>query len=126
MGGVAPVACLAVFQVQALFDDPHGFCLSGCPLPACLLPACLFSIPNALRVLTFTYVALLFGLMGYRIVFQGAEGLRSRNNILFLTNVVTMLFPYICISLYTADKRIYLADTSAKRYRPSAYYAAKV
>jgi len=78
------------------------------------------------RVLTFTYVALLFGLMGYGISFEGVEGFRSRNNILFVTNLNTMLFPYISISLFTSDKRIYLADASAKRYRPGAYYVAKV
>lgn len=78
------------------------------------------------RVLTFTYVALLFGLMGYGIPFEGVEGFRSRNNILFVTNLNTMLFPYISISLFTSDKRIYLADASAKRYRPGAYYVAKV
>ena len=34
--------------------------------------------------------------------------------------------PYISMGLYTADKKFYIADASAKLYRPLPYYVAKV
>ena len=34
--------------------------------------------------------------------------------------------PYLCMSLYTANKRTYLSDQAAALYSPSAFYAAKV
>lgn len=40
--------------------------------------------------------------------------------------LIMLLMPYVGISLYTADKTMYIADASAKRYRASAYYIAKV
>jgi hypothetical protein len=34
--------------------------------------------------------------------------------------------PYVSMSLYTAGRKSYLADVSAKLYCPSSYYLAKV
>lgn len=78
------------------------------------------------RVLTFAYVGLLFGLMAYDISYEGVDGFRSRTNLLFAAVQFMTLLPYISTSLYTNDKRIYLADASAKRYHPAAYYCSKV
>lgn len=80
----------------------------------------------AARVLTCTYVGLLCGLLAYNANFFSFEGLVSRTNFIFGSMMLMMLLPYVSISLYTSDKQIYLADASAKCYRPSAYYLAKV
>jgi hypothetical protein len=40
--------------------------------------------------------------------------------------MLASLLPYVSISLYTHDKKVYLADSSAKLYRPWAYYSSKV
>lgn len=80
----------------------------------------------ACRIFTFTYVALLFGLMGYNVELEGLDGFNSINNMLFTTVLIMLLMPYVGISLYTADKTMYIADASARRYRTSAYYVAKV
>jgi hypothetical protein len=77
-------------------------------------------------VLTFTYVALLAGILAYNANLSSLTGLQSQGNYIYGGVMMSMLLPYISISLYTNDKRIYLADASAKRYSPSAYYAAKV
>jgi hypothetical protein len=71
-------------------------------------------------------VALLFGLMGYNVELEGLDGFNSINNMLFTTVLIMLLMPYVGISLYTADKTMYIADASARRYRTSAYYVAKV
>ena len=54
-----------------------------------------------------------------------ASSLRGRLNLLFNGLVFFCLMPYVSMSLYTADKKFYIADASAKLYRPHAYYAAK-
>jgi hypothetical protein len=81
---------------------------------------------HACRIFTFTYVALLFGIMGYNVELTGLDGFNSINNMLFTTVLIMLLMPYVGISLYTADKTMYIADASARRYRASAYYVAKV
>jgi sulfite exporter TauE/SafE len=86
----------------------------------------LMLLVNCCRIFTFTYVALLFGLMGYNVELQGLDGFNSINNMLFTTVLIMLLMPYVGISLYTADKTMYIADASARRYRASAYYIAKV
>lgn len=53
------------------------------------------------------------------------DSLRSRLNVLFVEPVILLLLPYVYMSLYTADKQYYIADSSAKLYHPSAYYLAK-
>lgn len=64
--------------------------------------------------------------MGYNVQLQGLDGFNSINNMLFTTVLVMLLMPYVSISLFTADKQMYIADASARRYRASAYYCAKV
>lgn len=71
-------------------------------------------------------MALLFGIMGYNVELTGLDGFNSINNMLFTTVLIMLLMPYVGISLYTADKTMYIADASARRYRASAYYVAKV
>lgn len=71
-------------------------------------------------------MALACGLLAYDADFASAQGLQSRSNYLFGSVLIMLMLPYISISLYTNDKTIYLADVSAKSYRPSAYYLAKV
>jgi hypothetical protein len=34
--------------------------------------------------------------------------------------------PYISMSLYTADRKHYLADATSRLYHPATYYLAKV
>lgn len=77
-------------------------------------------------MLTFTYAALLGGILAYGADFDSIQGLQSQVNFLYGAMMLVLLLPYVSISLYTNDKRIYLADASAKRYCPSAYYCAKV
>lgn len=107
-------------------------------LAACLLDGCMCLDPAVLtaffppfflhirRIFTFTYVALLFGIMGYNVELSGLDGFNSINNMLFTTVLIMLLMPYVGISLYTADKTMYIADAGARRYRASAYYVAKV
>lgn len=64
--------------------------------------------------------------MGYNVELSGLDGFNSINNMLFTTVLIMLLMPYVGISLYTADKTMYIADASARRYRASAYYVAKV
>lgn len=77
-------------------------------------------------MLTSTYVALMFALFAYQSDFSSLLGMQSVSAYLFSSIMVALLLPYVSISLYTNDKRIYLADASAHLYRPSAYYVAKV
>jgi ABC-type multidrug transport system ATPase subunit len=77
------------------------------------------------RTLTFCWVGLLMGLLYYSLPADGL-GLRSRLNLLFNLLAFFCLMPYVSMSLYSADKKFYVADASAKLYRPHAYYAAKV
>jgi hypothetical protein len=65
------------------------------------------------------------GLLFFALPEEGSS-VRSRLNLLFCTLAFVCLMPYISMGLYTADKRFYIADATAKLYRPSAYYLAKV
>jgi hypothetical protein len=77
------------------------------------------------RTLTFAYVAAFAGLIYYALP-EGGSGPRLRFNMLLNVIAFYCLIPYVSMSLYTADKRTYLADVSAKLFVPSAYYLAKV
>jgi hypothetical protein len=77
-------------------------------------------------MLTATCVALIYSLFAYHSDFSSPLGMQSAAGYLYAALSMELLLPYISISLYTSDKRIYLADASAKLYRPSAYYVAKV
>lgn len=68
----------------------------------------------------------MFGLLFFNMSVSSLDSLRNRINLLFGMVVAIMMVPFTSISLYTADKRIHLADAAAKRYRLTAYYAAKV
>lgn len=77
------------------------------------------------RTMTFAWVAILMGILYYGMP-SDATSLRGRLNMTF--NILTFfcLMPYVSMSLYSADKKFYIADASAKLYRSHAYYAAKV
>lgn len=77
------------------------------------------------RTLTFAWVAILMGLLYYSQP-DNANSLRGRLNLLFNVLAFFCLMPYVSMSLYSADKKFYIADASAKLYRPLAYYLAKV
>lgn len=71
-------------------------------------------------------MGLLFGLVFYNMSVTSLDSLRNRVNLLFALAATILLMPLTSISLFTDDKRIHMADTAAKRYRLTAYYAAKV
>ncbi len=77
------------------------------------------------RTMTFAWVAILMGLLYYGMP-QDATSIRGRLNMTFNILSFFTLMPYVSMSLYSADKKFYIADASAKLYRPHAYYAAKV
>jgi hypothetical protein len=110
------VALLLSLTSEFLAQNQPAVCMFNTPL----------AVPCVRRIFTFTYVALLFGLMGYNVELEGLDGFNSINNMLFTTVLIMLLMPYVGISLYTADKTMYIADASARRYRTSAYYVAKV
>lgn len=77
------------------------------------------------RVLTFVYMSLFIGLIFFDIP-GGVDGLATRFNILFANACFFLLMPFVSISLFTSDKRFFLADSAAKLYHPMLYYIAKV
>lgn len=77
-------------------------------------------------MLTGAWLGLLFGLVFYSMTVNSLDSIRYRTNLLFGIIMAVMMMPFTGISLYTADKRVHVADTAAKRYRLTAYYAAKV
>lgn len=77
------------------------------------------------RTMTFAWVAILMGLLYYGMP-SDATSIRGRLNMTFNILSFFCLMPYVSMSLYSADKKFYIADASAKLYRPHAYYAAKV
>jgi hypothetical protein len=78
------------------------------------------------RVLTCTYLGLVYGIVFYNTPTDTLTGLRNRMSICFLIPMLASLLPFVSISLFTNDKKVYLADSSAKLYRPWAYYTSKV
>jgi hypothetical protein len=78
------------------------------------------------RVLTCTYLGLVYGIVFYNTPTDTLTGLRNRMSICFLIPMLAALLPYVSISMFTNDKKVYLADSSAKLYRPWAYYTSKV
>lgn len=96
-------------QPCAMHQPSHA--LAACPVPR--------------RTLTFTWVAILIGLLYYGMPDDGTS-LRARLNLCYVGLSFVVLMPYISMGLYTSDKKFYLADASAKLYRPVAYYLAKV
>lgn len=64
------------------------------------------------RILTFTWVGLLTGVLFYSLS-GTASSLMSRLNLLFSNLAFVTLMPYISMSLYTADKKFYLAGAAA-------------
>lgn len=71
-------------------------------------------------------MALVTGLTFYRPLVGPFESLQARTNLVYWNLVAFVLLPFVSLSLYTNDKKLYLADVSAKLYRPGAFYVAKV
>lgn len=60
------------------------------------------------RILTFTWVGILTGVLFYNLP-GDASSLQRRLNLVFSNLAFLCLMPYISMSLYTADKKFYLA-----------------
>uniref|UniRef100_A0A383VUC5 ABC transporter domain-containing protein n=1 Tax=Tetradesmus obliquus TaxID=3088 RepID=A0A383VUC5_TETOB len=78
------------------------------------------------RILSCTYLGLVFGLVFYNTPADSLSGLRTRLNVCFTATFLIALVPYMTISIYPNDRKVYLADASAKLYRPWTYYLSKV
>jgi hypothetical protein len=78
------------------------------------------------RILTCTYLGLVYGILFYNTPSDTLTGLRNRMSICFLILMMSSLLVYVSVSLYTNDKKVYLADSSAQLYRPWAYYTSKL
>ncbi|KAL6749179.1 hypothetical protein V8C86DRAFT_3145675 [Haematococcus lacustris] len=77
------------------------------------------------RMLLSTWLGVFVGLVFYRVP-SDPEGLRQRLNLHAFNCSVYLYLPYVSMGLWTADREFFLADISARLYRPSLYYAAKV
>lgn len=64
------------------------------------------------RILTFTWVGLLTGILFYNLP-GDSSSLQRRLNLVFSNLAFLVLMPYISMSLYTADKKFYLAGESS-------------
>lgn len=64
-------------------------------------------------MLTFSWVAVLVGVMFYSLDNTLASA-QPRLNLIFANMCFFILMPYITMSLYTADKQFYLADSSSR------------
>ncbi|KAG1673764.1 hypothetical protein FOA52_002333 [Chlamydomonas sp. UWO 241] len=90
------------------------------------------------RTLTFSWVALFVGLVYFNLPngrlgddggLDGSDAgtaMQLRLNTLFNNTAFFMLMPYVSMSLFTSDRRYFLAESSAKLYGPGIYYMAKV
>jgi len=77
------------------------------------------------RMMTFTYVALLSGLVAYN-TSGGADSIMQRISSCYAVLSFYLLMPFVFMSLFTSDKRFFAADTTARLYHPFQYYMAKV
>jgi hypothetical protein len=66
------------------------------------------------------------GVAFYNLQAGPLESIQMRGNLIYLNLLLLLLAPYVGISLFTNDKRVYLADVSGHLYRPSCFYLAKV
>jgi hypothetical protein len=57
---------------------------------------------------------------------DGPTSIVLRLNLHFSDTAFFLLMPFVCISLYTADRAFVLADLAAQHYSPVVYYVAKV
>ncbi|GBF91578.1 hypothetical protein Rsub_04318 [Raphidocelis subcapitata] len=76
------------------------------------------------RMLCFVLLACFMGLVFWNLDL-GADGTRNRVNALFLHTMFLLLMPFVYLSMYANDRRVCVADFSARLYSVSAYYAAK-
>lgn len=77
------------------------------------------------RMMTFTYVALLSGLVAWNTP-GGADSIMSRISSAYAVLSFYLLMPFVFMSLFTSDKRFFAADTTARLYHPFQYYMAKM
>jgi hypothetical protein len=78
------------------------------------------------RLLSCTYLGLVFGLVLYNTPADTLSGLRTRMNVCFTVVFLVALVPCMTISIYPKERKVYLADASAKLKWPWAYYVSKV
>ncbi|GBF91998.1 ABC transporter G family [Raphidocelis subcapitata] len=78
------------------------------------------------RMLLFAYLGAGCGVVFWRAAdAPGLDSLRDRINVLFILVQQFLMMPFVYMSLYSADKRHYVADVGARLYTTSPYYAAK-
>jgi hypothetical protein len=76
------------------------------------------------RMLTFTYVALISGLIVFNL--EGDAGsIWKRLEVIYSLLSFYMLMPFVFMSLFWSDKRFFTADAASKMYHTRAYYPAK-
>eukprot|EP00775_Hariotina_reticulata_P011714 gene11714-11859_t len=77
------------------------------------------------RLMTFTYVAFLSGLVTWNT--SGlAEGMFDRLGVAYAVLSFYLLMPFVFMSIFTSDKRFFAADTAARLYHPLQYFLAKI
>ncbi|KAF8072475.1 abcG12 [Scenedesmus sp. PABB004] len=77
------------------------------------------------RMMTFTYVALISGLVSWSLP-GDANSIFQRMSVAYAVLTFYFLMPFVFMSIFTADKRFFAADTAGRLYHPVQYYAAKV
>eukprot|EP00882_Tetradesmus_deserticola_P008255 GHRQ01008705.1.p1 GENE.GHRQ01008705.1~~GHRQ01008705.1.p1 ORF type:complete len:649 (+),score=233.14 GHRQ01008705.1:624-2570(+) len=77
------------------------------------------------RMMTFTYVSAISGLVGWSLP-GGADSMFQRLSVNYAVLTFYFLMPFVFMSIFTSDKRFFAADTSARLYHPLQYYLAKV
>ncbi|MEW5296992.1 MAG: hypothetical protein WDW36_000232 [Sanguina aurantia] len=77
------------------------------------------------RILTFVWVALVSNYITYSLPGDAAF-IRVRMSLLFALLFFFLVMPFIFMSLFAADKRVYMLDAAAGLYHPFPYYMAKL
>ncbi|KAF6257910.1 hypothetical protein COO60DRAFT_1701618 [Scenedesmus sp. NREL 46B-D3] len=77
------------------------------------------------RMLVFTYLGLLWGLVCFDLP-ADAAGIYARSMVAYVTVALYLLMPYISMSLFSADKGLFAEDMAGRLYHPLQYYAAKL
>ncbi|GAX75358.1 hypothetical protein CEUSTIGMA_g2802.t1 [Chlamydomonas eustigma] len=77
------------------------------------------------RTLLFSWVGILVGAVFYP---RGTalSRLRSVGNAMTVETIAFNLLPYVYMSLYTSEKRFFIADAASGLYKISAFYVAKL
>eukprot|EP00878_Enallax_costatus_P012559 GHUV01013117.1.p1 GENE.GHUV01013117.1~~GHUV01013117.1.p1 ORF type:complete len:585 (+),score=193.17 GHUV01013117.1:274-2028(+) len=77
------------------------------------------------RMMTFTYVALVSGIVSWNLPGE-ASSMFNRMSVCYAVLTFYFLMPFVFMSIFTSDKRFFAADTTARLYHPAQYYLSKV